>query len=131
MRVERDGQAIIIGGVEDLYTGHPDAVALGRRVDPSEFAVLVSHNPDVFAAQLPEVPGTWDLALSGHTHGGQVNLLGVVAAAGLAPIRRHFRSGWAQESGVPVLISNGVGTVTAPLRLFAQPESPRHHAQAR
>ncbi len=122
VRVERDGASIVIGGVEDLYTGHPDAVALARDVDTSDFAVLVSHNPDVFGPQLPESPGKWDLALSGHTHGGQVNLTAAVASVGLAPIKRHFNSGWARESGVPVLISNGVGTVTAPLRFFAQPE---------
>lgn len=122
VRVEKDGQSIVIGGVDDLYTGRPDAVALARSIDTTEFAVLVSHNPDVFGTQLPESPGVWDLALSGHTHGGQVNLMGAVASAGIAPLKRHFRSGWVRESGVPVLVSNGIGTVTVPLRMFAQPE---------
>ncbi len=120
VRVEQDGQSIVIGGVEDLYTGHPDAVATAKNLHDSDFAILVSHNPDVFA-QLAEIPGTWSVGLSGHTHGGQVNLLAALGATDLAPIKR-FRSGWERASGVPVLVSNGVGTVTAPLRFFAQPE---------
>ncbi len=122
VRVSRNGESIAIAGVEDLYTGHPDARVAGKDLKPSDFSVLVSHNPDVFGGQLPEMKGIWDLALSGHTHGGQVTLFGTLLP--LAPdwLRKRFRSGWSYQSGVPVLVSNGVGTVTAPIRFFAEPE---------
>lgn len=121
VRVERQGQSITIGGVEDLYTGEPDAVELSKGLDPSRFAILVSHNPDVFSGQMEEVSDIWDLGLSGHTHGGQVNFLGLIGGP-TRYIHKRFRSGWTSESGVPVLVTNGVGTVTLPLRFFAEPE---------
>ena len=122
VRVSRNGESIVIAGVEDLYTGHPDAEVAGKDLKPSDFSVLVSHNPDVFGGQLPEMKGIWDLALSGHTHGGQVTFFGSLMPLTPEWFRKRFRSGWSYQSGVPVLVSNGVGTVTAPIRFFAEPE---------
>lgn len=122
VRVSRNGESIVIAGVEDLYTGHPDAQVAGKDLKPSDFSVLVSHNPDVFGGQLPEMKSIWDLALSGHTHGGQVTFFGTIMPLAPEWLRKRFRSGWSYQSGVPVLVSNGVGTVTAPIRFFAEPE---------
>ncbi len=122
VRVWKDGGSIAVGGVEDLYTGHPDACRIAEDVSPSEFAILVSHNPDVFGGQLSEAGDKWDLALAGHTHGGQVTFFGRFAPMVASRFGQRFLTGWKHENGVPILISNGVGTVTAPLRFFAQPE---------
>ena len=122
VRIWKDGESIAIGGVEDLYTGHPDAVRIAEEIAPSDFSILVSHNPDVFGGQLSAAGDKWDLALAGHTHGGQVTFFGKFAFMVPSRFGRRFLTGWKHEGGVPILISNGVGTVTAPLRFFAQPE---------
>ena len=109
------GQHISIGGLADLWTGKPSVTAAARTVRPGSFAVLVTHNPDALATALPAAPGIWDLALAGHLHGGQLVVLG-------RPITNSSRFGtryysqWKREEGVPILVSNGVGTVTLPLR---------------
>ena len=36
---------------------------------------------------------------------------------------QRYRTGWKSEEGVPILVTNGVGTVTVPLRFFARPRS--------
>lgn len=120
--VERDGGRIVVAGLEDVYTGHPDAVRAADGVDPDGFAVLVTHNPDALAEALPATAEYWDLALAGHTHGGQITAFGRFAF--LVPSRygHRYRRGWLEEEGVPVLVSNGVGTVTLPMRFYAPPE---------
>lgn len=116
------GGTLTVAGVEDLYTGRPDAARAAQGIDRDDFAVLVSHNPDVFASQLGSTADTWDLALAGHTHAGQVTFFGIAALFIPSSYGQRYRSGWATEHGVPILVSNGVGSVTLPLRTFARPE---------
>lgn len=122
LRVEHAGATIHLAGVDDLYTGRPDCAEAGSGIEPSDFAVLVSHNPDTLDGQLPDTATTWDLALAGHTHGGQVTFFGMVAPIMPSRFGERYRNGWRTEHDVPILVSNGVGTVTAPLRFFARPE---------
>ena len=120
--VEHNGATIYVGGVEDLYTGSPYVEKAGKGIKPSDFGVLVSHNPDVLDGQLEESAAVWDLALAGHTHGGQVTWFGKFAPIIASKFGDRYRSGWRTEHYVPILVTNGVGTVTAPVRFFAQPE---------
>lgn len=93
VRVERDGAALLVAGVDDLWSGESDpAAALGGACANTP-RVLLAHNP-----QTAEQLGAYraDVVLSGHTHGGQINwpglgrlLLGKKArrwAAGLYPL---------------------------------------------
>lgn len=116
------GDSIMIAGVEDLETGHPDAEAAAQDIARDSFTVLVSHNPDVFATALPATEGAFDLALAGHTHSGQLTAFGSIAPIMPSEFGQRYRGGWLEESGVPILVSRGIGTVTAPVRFFAPPE---------
>jgi predicted MPP superfamily phosphohydrolase len=120
VRVPVGTATLAIAGVDDLYTGSPSVAAAADDVRPDDYAILVSHNPDVFRYMLEGTQPLWDLALGGHTHGGQISL----ASAGTdSPPQHHrFRSGWFTENGVPTLVSNGVGTVMLPLRFQTPPE---------
>lgn len=120
--VERGGARIFVAGVEDLDTGAPDAVRAAEGISAGDFAVLVTHNPDVLAVELPRTAQTWDLVLAGHTHGGQVLLLGRVPVTRPTRFGSRYLSGWKRERGVPILVSNGVGTSMLPVRLFAHPQ---------
>lgn len=119
-RVTVDGASLYIAGVDDLYTGHPDPEAAAGGIPEGAFSVLVSHNPDVFADDLGTTAGTWALALAGHTHGGQV----AIGSVGYVPSRHgaRYRTGWRTENGTRILVTNGVGSVTVPLRISAEPE---------
>ena len=122
VRLERDGSGIWVGGLEDAYTGTPDATATAESITPEDFAVLVSHNPDVFADQLEPTKEYWDLALAGHTHGGQVSLFGMISPFSPSKHGGRYLHGWKNEWDTAILVSNGIGTVTAPIRLFTRPE---------
>jgi predicted MPP superfamily phosphohydrolase len=76
--------------------------------------ILLAHEPDVAA----RVPARVALQLSGHTHGGQVRLLGwsPVTPSGPKLVYGHIRM------NCDIVISGGLGCSTMPLRLGVPPE---------
>jgi hypothetical protein len=121
VRVDAGAREIVVAGLEDLYTGVPEIGKAAEGIREGDVAILISHNPDAFAEQFEATPGLWDLAMAGHTHGGQISLFGfgifVPSIHG-----QRYRTSWRVEHDVPVLVSNGVGTVGAPIRFQAPPE---------
>jgi predicted MPP superfamily phosphohydrolase len=78
--------------------------------------ILLAHDPRrLTEAADMQVP----LVLSGHTHGGQVNLpiVGPVAARKFPVI-----AGMARRSSTTIFVSRGVGTVYVPYRLNCPPD---------
>jgi len=99
-------------GVDDLNTGHIDINHALHGKKETGFKLLVSHNPSVMELIQPEHKIT--LVLSGHTHGGQIRILG------FGPYEKgkvHM------QNGITQLVSNGYGTTGIPLRLGAKPET--------
>ncbi len=123
------GQSYItIAGVDDYYNGYPDVAGVAAQVKKDDFVIFVGHSPDLlpaaFAAKGADGDTHWfDLALFGHTHGGQVTLLGQPLFLNLTPeVGLRYLTGWKEENRASILVSNGVGTSNFPVRLFAQPQ---------
>ncbi len=77
------------------------------------FTILLAHTPDY--AQDTNVPA--DLVLSGHTHGGQVSLLGLYTPIKNTHYGTRFLRGLNHtDKGVPVITTNGVGTSRRKIR---------------
>lgn len=122
VRVMRDGAPLYIAGVDDLWAGNPDLLKTAEGIEQSEFAIMISHNPDIFADGLPNNnKGGFDLALAGHTHGGQITAFGKWAYAPTEYGKRYLNE-WRIEDGVPILVSNGIGCNGFPIRFYAPAE---------
>jgi predicted MPP superfamily phosphohydrolase len=110
---------IWICGLDDHWCGRPDGVA--AFAGAGRIRVLLMHAP---SGLLDVGEGRFDLALCGHTHGGQIALPGGIPI--LVPpgplSRRYPRGRYALPRGSTLLVSVGVGTVLLPLRLFTPPE---------
>ncbi|MCB2114993.1 MAG: metallophosphoesterase [Rhodobacteraceae bacterium] len=93
----------------------PDTAFAGVTDDAP--AILMAHEPDYFAAADPRA----FLQISGHTHGGQINLGGWRP---LTPSSHGCRYGWGhvEEGGRHLIVSGGIGYSGIPLRLFQAPE---------
>lgn len=116
----RRGDAyILVSGVRNPFDLRQNAVSPTLALSPDDFVLLLTHTPDY--AEDVSVANA-DLVLAGHTHGGQVTLFGY---APVIPSKygQRFRTGVKRNSqGVPVLITNGLGTSRMKLRLFAPGE---------
>lgn len=119
---------IYVAGVDDYYNGRPDVEGVAAQVSSGDFVIFAGHTPDlmpsVLAAKSSDGDNHWfDLALFGHTHGGQINILGYTPFKSLLPeVGSRYMNGWLEENRAAVLVSNGVGTSGLPVRLFAPPQ---------
>lgn len=124
-RAGEDGrpQRLRLAGTEDFWTGRPDTHAALGDAREGDAVLLLQHNPDLIEEMAPDP--RIGLALSGHTHGGQV----VIPGLGYAPIvssyyGQKFLHGFCRggRSGVQVFVTRGVGTIGPPVRLGCPPE---------
>ena len=111
-----------LAGVEDLWNRNPDVSKAIAEAGEDSFILLLAHNPDVTMTQ---DTSNVDLTLSGHTHGGQVNLFGRISIGldtrVISDYGIRFKGGWAESNdGTPVYVSRGVGEYYP--RIFARPE---------
>lgn len=123
------GQRIALCGIPDPYemvfSGAPDTEEQLRQamenVDSADFTVLLAHRPELLAkyAQFP-----LDLVVSGHAHGGQVRIPGVLNGL-YAPNQGWFpklAGGAYTQDGTTLIVSRGLAVQTRLPRIFNRPE---------
>lgn len=137
LRLEKDGRPFWIAGLGDQwafwprpenyerfkargkidYEGVHDLSGTLSKVTDDAPVILMAHEPDIF----PEVPSRVALTLSGHTHGGQVNLLGYRP---IVPSRygRRYVYGHIVEDARHLIVSGGLGCSGIPVRFGSPPE---------
>lgn len=117
---------IYVAGLDDVLAGKPQLSSLSTQVSSEDFVVLLSHNPSVIpesqrAEDRSHRLGWFDLALFGHTHGGQI--LGLADLLNIAgDVESRYLNGWLLENRSHLLISNGVGTSVVPARFLCPPQ---------
>lgn len=129
-RHEKEGKPFWLAGLGDqlaFHFEHPegreddggldDLPATLAKVTDEAPVILMAHEPDAF----PDVPDRVSLTLSGHTHGGQVNIFGWSPAMN-SRFGTRFRGGHIIEKGRHIVVSRGLGCTAIPVRLGAWPE---------
>ena len=107
--------SICIAGNDDHKYGSPCT----RNIFPNEdgYRILISHWP-------VQPDCECDLMLSGHTHAGQFNILGLTPYSVF--FERKFRllgvRGLMRLNNMRLLIGNGIGVSRIPMRIGAQPQ---------
>jgi predicted MPP superfamily phosphohydrolase len=109
-----------VAGLADTRHGFPNARAALRGIPDDAAVLLAVHDPDYF----PNVPSRVALTVSGHMHGGQVNV--PLLRRPLLPSRfgERYLAGHVVERGRHLYVSAGLGTAGMPLRLRRPPEVP-------
>jgi predicted MPP superfamily phosphohydrolase len=111
--LELGGQSLYLAGVDDYGYG-ADLRRAMRGVPRDAATVLLAHNPRVIhLASRHNV----SLVLSGHTHGGQVNLPLLGTVYGRSPERLRYKIGWDRMGATQIYVSRGIGTIVLPWRL--------------
>lgn len=130
IRLEKDGHGLWLAGLGDQvalrpgkrfaragWQGLDDLPATLEKVSDDAPVILMAHEPDIF----PNVPDRVSLTLSGHTHGGQINVFGWKP---VVPSRygERFAAGHIQDGGRHLVVSRGLGCSVIPVRFLCWPE---------
>ncbi|WP_229672453.1 metallophosphoesterase [Pullulanibacillus camelliae] len=109
--VKRQGEFLNLVGLGDS-TNDLDCLEAALEKTLPGVRILLSHNPNVQRKlrKRDQIP----LLISGHTHGGQIRLLG------WGP---REKGGVKERAFGTLIISNGYGTTSYPLRLGAKPDT--------
>jgi uncharacterized protein len=105
-------------GLADLRERLPDLPAAFADVPPDAALLVLSHDPDLF----PRVPASAALTVSGHTHGGQIDIPGLRRRVIPSRFGDRYAYGHVEEDGRHLFVTRGVGTSGWPLRFRAPPE---------
>ena len=107
-------------GLDDSIFGNLDIEKLNELLDDSYFNIVVSHEPDVVDLMLEY---NIDLFLSGHSHGGQVNIPFINSI--LPPLGEKYTKGlyeFENARNTKLYVNVGIGTSQIPFRFMATPE---------
>lgn len=113
------GARFSVVGVDDLNTGHADPVRSLAGVPPGSRLVL-AHGPRT--ADLLRGAGEPLLVLSGHTHGGQINVPGLTSFLLRSLVREPYDRGLFHLGPVQLYVNRGIGCSGVGLRINSDPE---------
>ena len=117
------GGTIRITGLADPITGAADFSLLTKPCDPATYSIVLMH-AFVEEAWSPKV--TADLICSGHTHGGQVDILpGFIMKRwldGEYHLTIPYLRGLHQRGKTWINVSRGLGVSALPIRVNSRPE---------
>lgn len=121
--LERGGETIQLLGVDDPFLSVEQNMRLvieNSGINSEKFTVMLSHRPDRFDAYAAE---GIDLALTGHTHGGQARLpwIGAVYVPMMGWFPR-YDAGVFTEGRTTMIVSRGIGNSSIPVRVNDRPE---------
>jgi predicted MPP superfamily phosphohydrolase len=117
--LERDGGQLYLCGVDDTWTQRHDVPRALRGRPPGVPAVLLSHDPALFAEAAANGVA---LTLAGHTHGGQLAVPVAPRRFNLARLMTPFSVGLYRLGSSVLYVNRGLGTTGPPVRVGARPE---------
>jgi predicted MPP superfamily phosphohydrolase len=110
---------VAVVGLDDPWTGRPNADEAFSGLDPSWFRLILCHSPD---GLLRSSLYRSDLYLCGHTHGGHVATPWGPIVVSHGALSRTFSSGFGQHGERKVFVSRGIGGIEVASRFFAPPD---------
>ena len=117
--LQRGPDSIQLSGIDDWTWNAADWVRAFSGLKPNKPTILLSHQPIVLdLAQTRNV----SLILSGHTHGGQINVPVLGAPARFATKDLKYARGLFRSGDTQLYVSSGTGVIGLPVRLGVRPE---------
>lgn len=113
-----DNSEISILGLDDILLGKPKIAETLQHTRQNIYNIVLVHEPDI-APQIATYP--INLQLSGHSHGGQVQIpfLGAIITPALA---EHYIEGFYAIQDLTLYVNRGLGRTRVPFRFMSKPE---------
>ncbi len=112
---------LVIGGVDDDYSGHDDVpatLAAMDRIGPG-VPLLLTHSPDI----VPAVKRPVTAIFAGHTHCGQIRFPFIGALTYVSRYGDRFACGDITDKDQRIFVGAGLGTSLLPLRFNTPPDA--------
>lgn len=117
--IRRGDAELQVAGIDDVMEGRSRLDLVLDAMPESGAAILLAHEPDF--ADVAAATGRFDLQLSGHSHGGQVNIP-LLRRVILPPFSQRYTRGLHRVGGMLQYTNRGLGFVDARLRFMCRPE---------
>jgi uncharacterized protein len=117
--LQRGESFLHIAGIDDYMSRAARFDQVLAQLPGKETAILLAHVPDF--ADISGPSGRFALQISGHSHGGQINLP-LVGPPYLPRFARKYVSGLYQVGKMMLYTNRGIGKVHLPFRLNSRPE---------
>lgn len=116
---QRNGDSLYLGGVGCVTFQRDDLPAVARQIPDNVPAILLCHEPDL--VDQTAQTGKFALQISGHSHGGQVNLP-LAKGLILPQYGRKYPIGLYRVGNMVQYTNRGVGMIHIPVRYDCRPE---------
>lgn len=118
--INKGSSQMEIFGTADFWTGVPELPKYSKD-KKNTFKILLTHNPDFASYAYHKKQCSFHLALSGHTHGGQIKI------PLLGPLTYNiedsrYGEGLVDYGETKFFTSRGIGVVEVPVRILCPPE---------
>jgi predicted MPP superfamily phosphohydrolase len=117
--LRRASDFIQLSGIDDWSWGGADWPQAFNGLKANSPNILLSHQPIVLDFAETQKAA---LILSGHTHGGQINLPWLGAPARFATKDLRYAQGLFRRGDTQLYVSSGTGVIGLPVRLGVRPE---------
>lgn len=115
-------KTISITGLDDYIGGNADINIAIKEYTKSDYHIILNHCPqysDTISTQVNKDCNI-DFILSGHTHGGQLNIFGFTPV--LPRGSGKYVKGWYKTNSIDMYVSKGIGTSVFPARFGSRAE---------
>lgn len=119
-RVQIGNSTLVVTGVDDYLAGQANIEKALSNYVPGDYHIVLNQCPAYSDTIADYLNGKiqYNLILSGHTHGGQINLFGFVPFT--PPGCGAYLKGWYNNQ--TLYVNKGIGTSLLPLRFMARAE---------
>ncbi len=118
-RLPQPFEDVAIVGLDDPWTGRPDAERALAECGDARVRLGLVHSPD----GLTFLGGHGlSLVMCGHTHGGQIALPSGPIVLPPGPLSRRYAAGLYRVADAQLYVSRGIGATELPVRAYAPPE---------
>lgn len=119
--IQIKNETIFLMGIDDAMLGRPDLNAALTDVPNDSYKILLSHAPDLADYA---VNYNIQLQLSGHSHGGQIQIPFLGALVKPPYAEKYFEGFYSIGDKMPLTlyVNRGLGTTRLPFRFLSVPE---------
>jgi len=113
LSLQRQNQYLHVCGLDTAFYAQDRLDIILAQLPKQSSAILLSHEPDT--ADNVSASNSFELQLSGHTHGGQI-VLPIIGSPWLPRLGRKYPSGLYKVNGMYLYTNRGIGTASLPFR---------------